>query len=105
MAVVPFFTKTPTAVFTVGLDFTDEIPAEGVTLASGTVSARQRKSEVDATSTLFPGGTSVTVDEDANTGKIAVQAGTKGVWYDIFFEMTCSNGHIIPGKVVLFVDE
>lgn len=105
MGVVPFFTKTPAAEFAVGLDFTDEIPATGVTLVSGTCSARNRKTEADATATLLASGTSCSVDAANNVARISVEGGTKGVWYEILFLMVCSNGHEIPGKVVLFVDD
>lgn len=105
MAIVPFFTKVSTAVFTIGLDFTDEMPEAGVTLESGVASARQRKSEADATATILSNGTTVSLDVDNNIGKITVAAGTKGVWYEVFLTMTCSNDHIIVGKAVLFIDE
>lgn len=104
MAVVPFFTKPPLASFTIGLDFTDELPATGVTLTSGTASARLRKTEADATSVILSEGTTITVDVEANTGKILVSGGVKFTWYEIVFAMTCSNGHVIYGTAVLFVE-
>lgn len=105
MGVVPFFTKTPAAAFAVGLDFTDEIPADDVTLTSGECTARNRKTEEDVTGVLLASGTECSIDTDNNVARISVEGGTKGVWYEILFLMTCSNGHEIPGKVVLFVDD
>lgn len=102
MAIVAFITKTPTSEFVIGLDFTTELP-DGVTLSTGVASARNRKTEEDVTGVLLS-DTDVTVDAAANTGKVAIQGGEMGVWYEVLFQMTLSNGHTLPGKYVIFVD-
>lgn len=103
MGVVAFYPKKPSERFSIGLDFTDEMP-EGVTIASGTCSARVRKTEADATSAVLDGGTTATIDADTNTAKIIVNGGTLGVWYEIIFQVTLSNGQLLEGKAIFYVD-
>lgn len=104
MGVVPFFPKAAAEKFVIGLDFTDEL-ADGVALTSTAVaSARNRKTEADATSVLLAAGTSITVDIPNKTGKILIDGGVAGTWYEVFFLMTCSDASVIKGTAVIYVE-
>jgi hypothetical protein len=103
MAVVPFYTKYPTEKFAIGLDFTEEMPS-GATLSSGVCSAIYRKTEATATAVILPNSTTPTLDIPNNIARITTEAGAAGTWYEVHFTMTCSNGAIIKGRAVLFVD-
>lgn len=106
MAVIPFYTKFPTESFPVGLDFSDEMPVgtPTPTLASGVCSAIYRKTELTATAVLLAGGTTATVDAANNIARIIIDGGVAGTWYEVHFAMTCSQGSLIKGKAVVFVD-
>lgn len=101
MGVIPFYTKSPTERFTIGLDFTQELPS-GVTLTSGICVAINRKTEAVATSVLLANGTTVTIS--GNIGKISIDGGVSGTWYEVHFTMTCSSSTTLKGKAVVFVE-
>lgn len=104
MGVVPFFPKQVAEKFAIGLDFTDELGA-GISLTTtASASARNRNTEVDATSVLLAAGTTITVDIANKTGKISIDGGVAGTWYEVFFLMTCSDGSILRGIATVFVD-
>lgn len=104
MGVIPFFSKAVAEKFVIGLDFTDEL-ADGVALTTTAVaSAINRKTEADATGVLLAAGTTITVDIANKTGKILIDGGVAGTWYEVRFLMTCSDASVLRGVAVVYVE-
>lgn len=101
---VPFYSKTARMSETIALDFSDVLPT-GVTIASAIASARVFRSGVNATSEIFPNGTTCTIIGSNKVASIRADGGDAGVLYEIYILATFSDGQTSDGYSRLMVDE
>lgn len=103
MALVPFFRKDSATQFPITLNFEEDVP-EGDSIASCVCSARERRTEEDATETVL-----VTTEGDVNmsTSEVTVETmgGVVGKFYEIFFALTLGSDITPPPyRAILYID-
>jgi hypothetical protein len=92
------FTKTPSEIFTIRMDFTAKLPT-GTTIQSGTVSAINATTGADDNSVLE----STTADVSDTEAQARVKLGVHGEDYKISFVVTLDNTDVLEEPVTMLV--
>jgi hypothetical protein len=84
---------------TIALDWTTRLDT-GVTVSSGTVSAKRLDTGADVTSTFLA---SSTLSVSGAKTSCTIQAGSDGVTYQLTYLLTLSNGNILEEDTLIEV--
>lgn len=90
--------KQPAEIFPVSIDFTGRLP-EGITVASGTVSAVDQTT-LSADASVYQSGTLSTT---TTTATARLKAGVDGRNYVVTYTVTLSDGSILVEDILLKV--